>query len=89
MYTFFCVFYKFLTLNSFTIPFSEINAIIQDLLIYRVYVRTTDGRQGWLPTSILMQTTLSEESSLMSRPEDSHYRREYVIFFCNFSNAAM
>lgn len=43
---------------------------------YRVYVRTFDGRQGWLPSSILMQTALSEETSSMSRPEDSHYRRE-------------
>jgi len=29
--------------------------------------------------AILMQTALSEESSSMSRPEDSHYRREYVF----------
>jgi len=46
---------------------------------FRIYVRTSDGRQGWLPSSILMQTALSEETSSMSRPEDSHYRREYVF----------
>lgn len=48
-------------------------------IIFRIHVRTSDGRQGWLPMAILMQTALSEESSSMSRPEDSHYRREYVF----------
>ncbi|XP_070156195.1 obscurin isoform X7 [Polyergus mexicanus] len=47
--------------------------------LQRVHVRASDGRQGWLPMSILMQTALSEESSTMSRPEDSHYRREAVV----------
>ncbi|XP_014485518.1 PREDICTED: muscle M-line assembly protein unc-89-like isoform X3 [Dinoponera quadriceps] len=48
--------------------------------LQRVYVRTSDGRQGWLPVSILMQTSLSEESSAVPhRPEDSHYRREAVV----------
>ncbi|XP_011689401.1 PREDICTED: muscle M-line assembly protein unc-89 isoform X5 [Wasmannia auropunctata] len=50
-----------------------------DSSLQRVYVRTSDGRQGWLPSSILMQTALSEETSSMSRPEDSHYRREAVV----------
>ncbi|XP_046823070.1 obscurin isoform X4 [Vespa crabro] len=53
-----------------------------DSSLQRVYVRTADGREGWLPMSILMQTTLSEESSAMAghhRPEDSHYRREAVV----------
>ncbi|XP_011878155.1 PREDICTED: muscle M-line assembly protein unc-89 isoform X5 [Vollenhovia emeryi] len=50
-----------------------------DASLQRVYVRTSDGRQGWLPSSILMQTALSEETSSMSRPEDSHYRREAVV----------
>ncbi|XP_025269387.1 obscurin isoform X6 [Camponotus floridanus] len=50
-----------------------------DSSLQRVHVRTSDGRQGWLPMSILMQTALSEESSSMSRPEDSHYRREAVV----------
>lgn len=48
----------------------------------RAYVRTSDGRQGWLPMSILMQTALSEDSSsTVHKPEDSHYRREYVYHF--------
>ncbi|XP_067207809.1 obscurin isoform X2 [Linepithema humile] len=55
------------------------SSIDSDSSLERVYVRTIDGRQGWVPTSILMQTALSEESSLMSRPEDSHYRREAVV----------
>ncbi|XP_015180266.1 PREDICTED: muscle M-line assembly protein unc-89 isoform X4 [Polistes dominula] len=53
-----------------------------DSSLQRVYVRTADGREGWLPMSILMQTSLSEESSAMighNRPEDSHYRREAVV----------
>lgn len=45
----------------------------------RVYVRTPDERQGWLPLSILMQTSLSEDSSALIRPEDAHYRREAVV----------
>lgn len=48
-------------------------------ITFRVHVRTSNGKQGWLPMSILMQTALSEESSSMNRPEDSHYRREYVF----------
>lgn len=60
--------------------FSIIYIYLIKFIIFRVHVRTSDGRQGWLPMSILMQTALSEESSSMSRPEDSHYRREYV--FC-------
>ncbi|XP_072755043.1 protein Obscurin isoform X6 [Anoplolepis gracilipes] len=55
------------------------SGIESDLSLQRVHVRTSDGRQVWLPMSILMQTTLSEESSSMSRPEDSHYRREAVV----------
>ncbi|XP_025153244.1 obscurin isoform X6 [Harpegnathos saltator] len=48
--------------------------------LQRVYVRTSDGKQGWLPMSILMQTALNEESSSVSqRPEDSYYRREAVV----------
>ncbi|KAK9307270.1 hypothetical protein QLX08_002302 [Tetragonisca angustula] len=45
----------------------------------KVYVRTADSREGWLPTSILMQTALSEDSALGHRPEDSQYRREAVV----------
>ncbi|XP_051165305.1 obscurin isoform X5 [Leptopilina boulardi] len=50
--------------------------------INRVYVRTSKGKEGWLPTSIVMQTLLSDESSAFSsshRREDSTYRREAVI----------
>ncbi|KYN01946.1 Muscle M-line assembly protein unc-89 [Cyphomyrmex costatus] len=54
-------------------------SVDSDSSLQRVYVRTSDGRQGWLPSSILMQTALSEETSSMSRPEDSHYRREAVV----------
>ncbi|XP_024880175.1 obscurin isoform X3 [Temnothorax curvispinosus] len=54
-------------------------SVDSDPSLQRVYVRTSDGRQGWLPSSILMQTALSEETSSMSRPEDSHYRREAVV----------
>ncbi|KAK9307269.1 hypothetical protein QLX08_002302 [Tetragonisca angustula] len=50
-----------------------------DTSIPRVYVRTADSREGWLPTSILMQTALSEDSALGHRPEDSQYRREAVV----------
>lgn len=45
----------------------------------RVYVRTSKGKEGWLPTSIVMQTLLSDENSAFSgshRREDSTYRRE-------------
>ncbi|XP_033229349.1 obscurin isoform X4 [Belonocnema kinseyi] len=48
----------------------------------KVYVRTTKGKEGWLPTSIVMQTALSDESSTLTtshRPEDSHYRREAAV----------
>ncbi|XP_043471828.1 obscurin isoform X4 [Leptopilina heterotoma] len=48
----------------------------------KVYVRTSKGKEGWLPTSIVMQTLLSDESSAFSgshRREDSTYRREAVI----------
>ncbi|XP_029048165.2 obscurin-like isoform X4 [Osmia bicornis bicornis] len=47
--------------------------------LQRVYVRTADSREGWLPMSILMQTALSEESAIGHRPEDSRYRREAVV----------
>nr|XP_012153983.1 PREDICTED: muscle M-line assembly protein unc-89-like isoform X1 [Megachile rotundata] len=47
--------------------------------LQRVYVRTVDSREGWLPMSILMQTALSEESAIGHRPEDSRYRREAVV----------
>ncbi|XP_031365474.1 obscurin isoform X3 [Apis dorsata] len=50
-----------------------------DTNLQRVYVRTVDSREGWLPMSILMQTALSEESALGHRPEDSQYRREAVV----------
>ncbi|XP_016767640.1 obscurin isoform X7 [Apis mellifera] len=50
-----------------------------DTNFQRVYVRTVDSREGWLPMSILMQTALSEESALGHRPEDSQYRREAVV----------
>ncbi|XP_066587325.1 obscurin isoform X2 [Prorops nasuta] len=52
-----------------------------DSNLQRIYARTTDGREGWLPTTILMQTALSEDSSTITshRTEDSHYRREAVI----------
>ncbi|KAG7203298.1 hypothetical protein KM043_010391 [Ampulex compressa] len=53
-----------------------------DSSLHRVYVRTADSREGWLPMSILMQTSLTEESAALAghhRPEDSHYRREAVI----------
>ncbi|XP_011062355.1 PREDICTED: muscle M-line assembly protein unc-89 isoform X5 [Acromyrmex echinatior] len=54
-------------------------SVDSDTSLQRVYVRTSDGRQGWLPSSILMQTALSEETLSMNRPEDSHYRREAVV----------
>ncbi|XP_018318315.1 muscle M-line assembly protein unc-89 isoform X3 [Mycetomoellerius zeteki] len=54
-------------------------SVDSDSSLQRIYVRTSDGRQGWLPSSILMQTALNEETSSMSRPEDSHYRREAVV----------
>ncbi|XP_018359776.1 PREDICTED: muscle M-line assembly protein unc-89 isoform X3 [Trachymyrmex cornetzi] len=54
-------------------------SVDSDSSLQRIYVRTSDGRQGWLPSSILMQTALSEETSSISRPEDSHYRREAVV----------
>ncbi|XP_043277221.1 obscurin isoform X7 [Venturia canescens] len=50
--------------------------------IHRALVRKIDGREGWLPVSILMQTALSEDSSTLTshhRPEDSQYRREAVV----------
>ncbi|XP_012273370.1 obscurin isoform X3 [Orussus abietinus] len=54
-----------------------------DTNVQRVYVRTSDGKEGWVPSNIVKQTTLSEESSgtltTHHRPEDSHYRREAVI----------
>ncbi|XP_033360525.1 obscurin isoform X6 [Bombus vosnesenskii] len=50
-----------------------------DSSFQRVYVRTADSREGWLPMSILMQTALSEDSALGHRPEDSQYRREAVV----------
>ncbi|XP_011159691.1 obscurin isoform X3 [Solenopsis invicta] len=55
------------------------SSVDSDSSLQRIYVRTADGKQGWLPSSILMQTALSEETSSMSRPEDSHYRREAVV----------
>ncbi|XP_020711856.2 obscurin isoform X2 [Athalia rosae] len=48
----------------------------------RVYVRTSDGKEGWVPSAVVKQTMVSEESSTLTsqtRPEDSHYRREAVI----------
>ncbi|OAD62661.1 Muscle M-line assembly protein unc-89 [Eufriesea mexicana] len=50
-----------------------------DSSFQRVYVRTADSREGWLPMSILMQTALSEDTALGHRPEDSQYRREAVV----------
>ncbi|XP_060826020.1 obscurin isoform X7 [Bombus pascuorum] len=50
-----------------------------DNSLQRVYVRTADSREGWLPMSILMQTALSEDSALGHGPEDSQYRREAVV----------
>ncbi|XP_053986008.1 obscurin isoform X6 [Hylaeus volcanicus] len=50
-----------------------------DTSLQRVYVRTADSREGWLPMSILMQTALSEDSATGHRPEDSHFRREAVV----------
>ncbi|XP_076666422.1 obscurin isoform X4 [Andrena cerasifolii] len=50
-----------------------------DNSIHRVYVRTVDSREGWLPMSILMQTALSEDTAIGHGPEDSHYRREAVV----------
>ncbi|CAK9822500.1 Unc-89 [Anthophora retusa] len=47
--------------------------------LYRVYVRTADSREGWLPMVILMQTALSEDSAAGHKPEDSQYRREAVV----------
>ncbi|KAL6444321.1 hypothetical protein ACFW04_001898 [Cataglyphis niger] len=55
------------------------SSVESDSSLQRVHVRASDGRQGWLPMSILMQTALSEDSSTISRPEDSHYRREAVV----------
>ncbi|XP_011305282.1 muscle M-line assembly protein unc-89 isoform X2 [Fopius arisanus] len=54
---------------------------ISDSNIQRARVRKIDGKEGWLPMSILMQTALSEDSSTLSqhRPEDSQYRREAVV----------
>nr|XP_046471266.1 obscurin isoform X7 [Neodiprion pinetum] len=48
----------------------------------RVYVRTNDGKEGWVPSGVVKQSMISEESSTLTsqiRPEDSHYRREAVI----------
>lgn len=45
----------------------------------RVYVRTADGKEGWVPSTVVKQSVISEESSTLTshhRPEDSHYRRE-------------
>ncbi|XP_063991062.1 obscurin isoform X5 [Diachasmimorpha longicaudata] len=53
-----------------------------DSNIQRALVRKTDGKEGWLPMSILMQTAVSEDSSTLTsqhRPEDSRYRREAVV----------
>ncbi|KZC06585.1 Muscle M-line assembly protein unc-89 [Dufourea novaeangliae] len=50
-----------------------------DTSLQRVYVRTADSKEGWLPMSILMQTALSEDTAIGHRPEDSHYRREAVV----------
>nr|XP_031831778.1 obscurin isoform X2 [Nomia melanderi] len=50
-----------------------------DTSLQRVYVRTADSKEGWLPMSILMQTALSEDTAAGHRPEDSHYRREAVV----------
>ncbi|CAL7949959.1 unnamed protein product [Xylocopa violacea] len=50
-----------------------------DTTFQRVYVRTADSREGWLPMSILMQTALSEDTAAGHRPEDSQYRREAVV----------
>ncbi|XP_046622212.1 obscurin isoform X8 [Neodiprion virginianus] len=48
----------------------------------KVYVRTNDGKEGWVPSGVVKQSMISEESSTLTsqiRPEDSHYRREAVI----------
>ncbi|XP_043255290.1 obscurin-like isoform X3 [Colletes gigas] len=50
-----------------------------DTSLLRVYVRTADSREGWLPMFILMQTALSEDSAVGHKPEDSHFRREAVV----------
>ena len=45
---------------------------------YRALVRKADGKEGWLPMSILMQTALCEDNSSTGqhKAEDSHFRRE-------------
>ncbi|OXU20573.1 hypothetical protein TSAR_002770 [Trichomalopsis sarcophagae] len=46
----------------------------------KALVRKVDGKQGWLPMSILMQTALSEDTSTgQHKPEDSRFRREAVV----------
>ncbi|KAK0094450.1 hypothetical protein PV326_010858, partial [Microctonus aethiopoides] len=53
-----------------------------DSNLQRARVRRIDGKEGWLPMSILMQTALSEDSSTLTGPhrsEDSQYRREAVV----------
>ncbi|KAK0180904.1 hypothetical protein PV327_003237 [Microctonus hyperodae] len=53
-----------------------------DSNLQRARVRRIDGKEGWLPMSILMQTALSEDSSTLTgqhRSEDSQYRREAVV----------
>ncbi|XP_039304591.1 obscurin isoform X4 [Solenopsis invicta] len=65
--------------DGFAVNIGDIVEAIEHDGSAKIYVRTADGKQGWLPSSILMQTALSEETSSMSRPEDSHYRREAVV----------
>ncbi|KAL0112245.1 hypothetical protein PUN28_011952 [Cardiocondyla obscurior] len=65
--------------DGFAVNVGDIVEAIEHDGSTKIYIRTSDGRQGWLPSSILMQTALSEETSSMSRPEDSHYRREAVV----------
>ncbi|XP_044021287.1 obscurin isoform X7 [Aphidius gifuensis] len=53
-----------------------------DSNLQKALVKKVDGKEGWLPMSILMQTALSEDSSTLTsqhRPEDSQYRREAVV----------
>ncbi|XP_076659528.1 obscurin isoform X4 [Halictus rubicundus] len=65
--------------DNFSVNVGDIVEALEYADPAKVYVRTVDSREGWLPMSILMQTALSEDSAAGHRPEDSHYRREAVV----------
>ncbi|XP_076165903.1 obscurin isoform X4 [Ptiloglossa arizonensis] len=65
--------------DGFTVNVGDIVEALEYADPAKVYVRTSDSREGWLPMSILMQTALSEDSAAGHKPEDSHFRREAVV----------